>query len=461
VVLFRHWGCGDICGAPDLREALHSNDAISFGARMHDYYPLINRAVAALEENTISARRRLYDHARSAQTQRLDRLRPPLSKNAFQQERFALEDAIHRVELETADRQRPHTHQATTETKLQDADEPLPDSLNVNEARTPTREKILSIISSAAMTSVGVVVMLVLAAIPILLVFGGVWASEKALDYLVWPVNIAFLLCVLIFLPLSLFRATRFVSAIGFLISSYIFGASAWFAGLLASYIYCGIFWTVLALFIFGIGVVPLGIIGAIFHRDWLAAGLLFGGLVLAYGARAMGVWMAAKMDSDRSFDRRLQTDGLVIRALRYCFSFSGRFNRTNFWIGYGIAFLMTMVVVFAIETIAPNNNIVVIVGGLWCILWFVSILSVATKRLHDLGYSGLLLLAFFATMTAAEVMLPPEYRKYESALGGICVILLGAAPGEKNPNRFSSGFQWKMVEEASRKRARQKREVD
>jgi hypothetical protein len=74
------------------------------------------------------------------------------------------------------------------------------------------------------------------------------------------------------------------VSAIGFLISSFLFGALTWFAGLLASYIYFGTFWTVIAFFFFGVGVVALGMIGAAFHADWMAGWLLLGGLVLTLG---------------------------------------------------------------------------------------------------------------------------------------------------------------------------------
>jgi hypothetical protein len=89
------------------------------------------------------------------------------------------------------------------------------------------------------------------------------------------------------------------VSAIGFLISSFLFGASTWFAGLLASYIYFGTFWMVIAFFFFGVGVVPLGMIGAAFHADWMAGWLLLGGLVLTLGTRATGGWLTTKFESD------------------------------------------------------------------------------------------------------------------------------------------------------------------
>lgn len=410
---------------------------------MPAYYDVIAKAVAALDGHTVATRRALYDRARSALIAQLRAIDPPLADKDVERQRLALDDAIEQVEQENVLQQQAVLHRIMTETKLQNAettDHLLPDQSPSTDVRT-SRKKLLSTISNVATTGAGLVVMLALLAIPVLLVLGGVWISEKALDFLVWPVQIAFLLCVLIFLPLSIFRTTRFVSAMGFIISSYVFGASAWFAGLLASYIYFGTFWTVVALFMVAIGVVPLGIVGALFHKDWQAAGLLFGGLVLTFATRAMGAWMGAKIENGKNFDQRLRPAGSVVRALKFCFGFTGRFNRKNFWIGYGIAFVMTMVPILAIETIAPNNSILELVGGLWSILWFVSILAIGTKRLHDVGYSGLLLLAYFALATAAEVM--PQTRPFESILAGICVIWLGAAPGEKNPNRFG---QWKIT---------------
>jgi hypothetical protein len=61
-----------------------------------DYYPVILRAVAALETNTFEARRAIYSRARAAQ---LDKR--PFVKKDFDRERLILEDAISRVEIET------------------------------------------------------------------------------------------------------------------------------------------------------------------------------------------------------------------------------------------------------------------------------------------------------------------------------------------------------------------------
>ena len=73
---------------------------------MTDYYPLIARAVAGLEKNTGEARRALYERARTALVSQLRGLDPPLGESEITRERLALEEAIRKVETETARRAR-------------------------------------------------------------------------------------------------------------------------------------------------------------------------------------------------------------------------------------------------------------------------------------------------------------------------------------------------------------------
>jgi hypothetical protein len=82
---------------------------------MTDYYPLIARAVAALDKNTGEARRGLYERARGALVAQLRGLDPPLTEAEITRERLSLEEAIRRVEAESARRFR--------------ADSPRPDSV--------------------------------------------------------------------------------------------------------------------------------------------------------------------------------------------------------------------------------------------------------------------------------------------------------------------------------------------
>jgi hypothetical protein len=71
---------------------------------MADYYPLIARAVAGLEKNTGEGRRVLYDRARQALVAQLRSVTPALSESDVTRERLALEEAVRKVEAESARR---------------------------------------------------------------------------------------------------------------------------------------------------------------------------------------------------------------------------------------------------------------------------------------------------------------------------------------------------------------------
>src|SRR6185312_1073447 len=74
---------------------------------MADYYPLIARAVSGLDKNTGENRRALYDRARVALVNQLRGVQPALEESDITRERLALEEAIRKVEAETAKRVRP------------------------------------------------------------------------------------------------------------------------------------------------------------------------------------------------------------------------------------------------------------------------------------------------------------------------------------------------------------------
>ena len=69
---------------------------------MADYYPLISRAVAGLEKNSGEARRAVYERARAALLAQLRGVTPALNESDITRERLALEEAIRKVEAESA-----------------------------------------------------------------------------------------------------------------------------------------------------------------------------------------------------------------------------------------------------------------------------------------------------------------------------------------------------------------------
>src|SRR6185503_20980110 len=69
---------------------------------MADYHPLIARAVASLDKNTGENRRALYERARTALVAQLRGVVPPLDESEITRERLALEEAIRKIEAESA-----------------------------------------------------------------------------------------------------------------------------------------------------------------------------------------------------------------------------------------------------------------------------------------------------------------------------------------------------------------------
>lgn len=74
---------------------------------MADYYPLIARAIAALDPAASGeSRRALYERARAALIAQLRSVQPALSESEIVRERLGLEEAVRKVESETAQRAR-------------------------------------------------------------------------------------------------------------------------------------------------------------------------------------------------------------------------------------------------------------------------------------------------------------------------------------------------------------------
>ena len=73
---------------------------------MHDYYPIMAGAVSKLDTNTLETRRTLFERARAILHEQLRLRDPPATEPEIVHERFALEDAIRKVESRVGRRPR-------------------------------------------------------------------------------------------------------------------------------------------------------------------------------------------------------------------------------------------------------------------------------------------------------------------------------------------------------------------
>ena len=279
---------------------------------MTDYYPVIGAAVAALDSNTSELRGALYDRARAALRHHFEKLQTP--EGEVETERLSLEAAIQRVEGDVAS-----------------GGEPLPTSEPIDDERSRLEQTALSevepegrasgaigsLIASSALGAIFVVAIILLAFVPAVYWHGVAWALGHALHCLTWPVNIAFILCLFVLLPLSLSQTTRPLSTSGLVAASFVFAASTAMTAVVATQSHFGSVWTVVGLLGFIIGIVPIGMIAAIAKADWLAVGLICEGIVLAFSSRLFAAWLsdtaASELEATKHLRHRLERTSFAI----------------------------------------------------------------------------------------------------------------------------------------------------
>jgi len=104
----------------------------------------------------------------------------------------------------------------------------------------------------------------------------------------------ALAIVVLLLLPMSLFTSMRRAAGLGMIIASHLFGLTVWMLGAAISFGTFGWIGLLLGLLVFGIGVVPLSITGAVFKlHHGLLAFWLFGMTATTLATRCWGRLLA------------------------------------------------------------------------------------------------------------------------------------------------------------------------
>lgn len=279
---------------------------------MTDYYPVISAAVAALDSNTSELRGALYDRARAALRHHFEKLQTPESD--VETERLSLEAAIQRVEDDVASGGEPLPTSEPTDYERSRLEET---ALSEVEPEGRASGAIGSLIASSALGAIFAVAIILLAFVPAIYWHGAAWASGHALHCLTWPVSIAFILCLFVLLPLSLFQATRPLSTSGLVAASFVFAAATAMTAVVATQSHFGSVWTAVGLLGFIIAIVPVGMIAAITNADWLAVGLMCGGIVLASSSRMFAAWLSntasSELETTRHLRHRLQRTSFAV----------------------------------------------------------------------------------------------------------------------------------------------------
>ena len=145
-------------------------------------------------------------------------------------------------------------------------------------------------IKEASGMLLGGVIFIAILFIPVLFIWGGIKLGTVLIPWLYLASGLAFLINVVIFLPMTIFRKTRELAGVCMFFSSYVFGLTLWFLGLLLTYVIWGGFAVFIGLFLAGVGVVPVAMLATLFKGLWGPFGILIGLTVLTFGTRIFGL---------------------------------------------------------------------------------------------------------------------------------------------------------------------------
>ncbi len=134
-------------------------------------------------------------------------------------------------------------------------------------------------------------------ALAVLFFMGAEWCSVHVLPWFVFGCDIAVAILFLILLPLSLIKKARGFTATAILLISYLFGITVWMEGLLVTLSIWGFVPVIIGLCFMGVGVVPIGMLAALFHGLWMELLELVILTVLTFGSRMFSLWIAEKYE--------------------------------------------------------------------------------------------------------------------------------------------------------------------
>ena len=155
-------------------------------------------------------------------------------------------------------------------------------------------------LKSAGAGLIGLAVVALLLFLVGLVLHGVAWVSDKLFPWFSFASLIAFSVEVVVLLPLSAIRKSRAFASVAIACCSYLFGATVWMQGLLTTLALWGGVGVMIGLFLAGIGIVPIGILAALFHGMWYLALRLVLLTFLTFGSRLYATWLLDRRDEPR-----------------------------------------------------------------------------------------------------------------------------------------------------------------
>ena len=158
-------------------------------------------------------------------------------------------------------------------------------------------ETISEKLRSGRTVVLGLALLSLIVLVPLLLMKSEVFIGETVYPWLVDLSGFALAACIVLLLPLAIFRKTRSLAGWGLGMASWVFGVTLWVWCLLLTYQLWGIFAVLTGLVLLGVGVVPIAMLATFVNGLWPSLAELVVITALTFGLRLAGVFVLAKAE--------------------------------------------------------------------------------------------------------------------------------------------------------------------
>ncbi len=155
----------------------------------------------------------------------------------------------------------------------------------------------MRVVKSIGSILLGVVIFIGLIIAAVLLFTLGAKLAFTIQPFINWLAGILFMINIFALIAAIAPRA-RGVSGLVIYVSSYVYGLGVWIFGLAVTLDLWGWFAVIVGLLLGGVGVVPIGMLAAMFNGEWGVFWTLFISLILTYGSRLIGTMLVSSAEN-------------------------------------------------------------------------------------------------------------------------------------------------------------------
>lgn len=158
-------------------------------------------------------------------------------------------------------------------------------------------------IKSIGSTLLGIVIFVGIIVATVLLFTLGAKVAFTIQPFVNWLAGILLVINIVALL-IAMIPKARAASGLVIFVSSYVFGLGTWIFGLAVTLALWGWIAVIIGVLMGGVGVVPIGMLAAIFHGEWGIFWTLLINLMLTYGARIIGRALVSSAENKLEYDK-------------------------------------------------------------------------------------------------------------------------------------------------------------